>query len=121
MRSYWVPDKPRPIKTNRVRIQKPDPTITNGLRNNSKGEVDPDSNGNPKVDLKPRLEEYIFNFAETMVNLEIWAIVIFVLKTNKNKDPVSCHHLAHMLHSDCFASKLITEPAEFDHRIQQAP
>ena len=35
--SYWVPEHPRPIKTNRVRIQNPDPTITNGLRNISKG------------------------------------------------------------------------------------
>ena len=50
--SYWVPEHPRPIKTNRVRIQNPDPTITNGLRNKSKGEVDPVSSRTPKVDLK---------------------------------------------------------------------
>ena len=50
-----------------------------------------------------------------MANLKSWAIVIFVLnshiscqtwkkkKSNKNKNPVSCHHLTQMLRG--FASK----------------
>ena len=60
------------------------------------------------VDKKPRLGEWIFDFAETTVNLKSWTIVIFVLnshipcqslkhlgkktKLTKIKNPVSCHH-----------------------------
>ena len=35
-------------------MQNSDPAITNGLRNKSKGEADPDSNRTPKVDFKKK-------------------------------------------------------------------
>ena len=37
-----VSEQPGSIKTNGVRIQNSNPTITNGLKNKSGGEVDPD-------------------------------------------------------------------------------
>ena len=37
-------------------------------------------------DKKPRLGEWIFDFAKTTVNLKSWAIVIFVLNLH-----ISCH------------------------------
>ena len=65
----------------------------------------------------------MFDFAETMVNLKSYAIVIFVLNshiscqslkhlkektnklTNKSKNPVSCHHFDTEVSRLCFASK----------------
>ena len=42
-------------------------------------------------DIKSRLGELLFDFAETMVNLKSWAIVIFVLNSH-----ISCQSLKHL-------------------------
>ena len=86
-------------------------------------------------DIKSRLGELLFDFAETMVNLKSWAIVIFVLnshiscqslkhlkdekkkKTNKNRNPVSCHHFdpdVSFLSRVNMQGNLITTPSEFE-------
>ena len=77
--SYWVPEQPGPIKTNGVRIQNSDPAITNGLRNKSKGEADPDSNRIPKVDFKKKNTQRPIMLLKPLIG---WRLPPLPLETN---------------------------------------